>query len=428
MQTILNLLENHRQKQIAVDLDSLSVDKKQAFLNEISQYAPLLKEQQAILKKQITSFNLEPLSSYETSGNQDNITYGKELLSQGKMGALILAGGQGTRLSSTKPKALLPITLIKHKTLLQFFCEKVLAASVQSKTLLPLAIMTSPLNHQELSSFLKENHFFGLKESQVTLFSQESLPFLDKEGNWLLESPGKLATGPDGNGHSLKLFAASGMSQKWQEQGAQFVNMIPIDNPLADPFDAELLGTLAKSQADVCIKAMERQNPQEQVGILGLSQNKVCIQEYSEHPQDSSRFMIGNTGLFCWALSFVDKMASISLPLHLAQKKATILSKTELIWKFERFIFDLLPYTNKTSVLVYPRQDIYAPIKNASGDKSLLTAQQALFAFDQRTYEKISGLPTPSHPFELSPSFYYPTQELVQKWKNRPMSSQDYID
>lgn len=428
MQAILTLLESLQQMHLAQDLDTLSLDKKQAFLNEISYYAPLLKEQQATLKKPIPSFNLQPLSSYNLSGNQDNINYGKELLSQGKMGVLILAGGQGTRLSSTKPKALFPITLIKHKTLLQFFCEKVHAACLQSNSYLPVAIMTSTLNHQEILSFLKENNFFGLKDSQVTLFSQESLPFLDSSGNFLLESPGKLATGPDGNGHSLKLFAASSISEKWQKEGVQFVNMIPIDNPLADPFDAELLAAIAKSQADVCIKAVKRLDAQEKVGILGVNQNKICIQEYSEHPQDTSSFMIGNIGLFCFSLSFVDQIAQISLPLHLAQKKATLLSKSQLIWKFERFIFDVLPYAHKTEALVYPREDVYAPIKNASGDKSLVTAQKALLAFDRRTYEKISDLSAPEHLFELSPTFYYPTQELLQKWKGRAISSESYID
>ena len=404
-------------------LESLSSEQKHSLLTEIERYTPFLKEQQTTLKEPPASFNLKPLSSYDTSGNLKNITTGKKLLSQGKMGCLILAGGQGTRLSSTKSKALLPVTLIKHKTLLQFFCEKTLAASQESKNPLPLAIMTSPLNHEEIATYLQENQFFGLKDSQVSLFSQESLPFLDDQGSLLLERPGKLATGPDGNGHSLKLFVSSGISKKWEAQGIQYVNMIPIDNPLADPFDAELLGTLASSKADICIKAMQRTSPQEQVGVLGLFQNKVCIQEYSELPQDSSSFMIGNTGLFCFTLPFIEKTAHLSLPLHLAHKKASIFSnnrqETALIWKFERFIFDLFPYADKIHVLVYPRKEIYAPIKNASGDKSLATTQQALLALDRRTYEKISGLPAPQEPFELSPSFYYPTPELLQKWKGK---------
>ncbi|MFS8563645.1 MAG: UTP--glucose-1-phosphate uridylyltransferase [Rhabdochlamydiaceae bacterium] len=277
--------------------------------------------------------------------------------------------------------------------------------------------MTSPLNHQEIKTFLEENRFFGLDTSQVSLFPQEMLPLLDDQGH-------EVSYGPDGNGHSLKLFVQSGIYQKWKEQGVTYLNMIPIDNPLADPFDAELLGSHALSHADICIKAMARESSHEQVGILGMCNGKVAIQEYSEMPKDSSAFMIGNTGLFSFAFPFIEKIAPITLPLHGARKK---LGST-FIWKCERFIFDLFPYANKMTVLVYPRADIYAPIKNASGTKSLKTAQEALLAFDQRTYEKISGLKVPDRTFELSPAFYYPTNELLEKWRGKELPSKDYID
>ena len=428
---IRDLLGSYGQLQIANDLDTLSVNELQAFLAQLTAYAPLLKEQQRVLKSPPSSFQLKPLQSFQKSGNHSHQTHGKTLLSQGKVGCLILAGGQGTRLSLGKPKALTPLTLIKHKSLLQFFCEKTLAASYQARASLPLAIMTSPLNYTEIKSHLEEHHFFGLNPSQVSLFSQDMLPFLDDNGCWLLESSNKLLVGPDGNGHSLKLFVKSGVCQKWKEQGIEYVNMIPIDNPLADPFDAELVGSLAKSQSDICVKAMMRETPDEKVGILGLHNETICIQEYTEMPEDSSSFMIGNPGLFSFTLNFAQKIASYDLPLHLARKKAVVFSKnkqeTLLIWKFERFILDIFPYSTKTEVIVYPREDIYAPIKNASGDKSLATSQKALLEFDKRTYEKISGLKAPEKDFELSPCFYYPSAELIQKWKGKAFPSEDYL-
>ncbi len=353
---------------------------------------------------------LQPLDSYATSGNKDNYAHGKKLLSQGKSGCLILAGGQGTRLSSAQSKALTPVTLVKHKSLLQLFCEKTLAASNAYGHPLPLAIMTSPLNHQEIASFLQENHFFGLKPSQVSLFSQEMLPLLDDQGH-------AISSGPDGNGHSLKLFFQSGIYKKWKEEGVKYLNMIPIDNPLADPFDAELLGTQSLSSSDICIKAIIRESPEEQVGILGACNGKVLIQEYSEMPKDSSAFMIGNTGLFSFTFDFIEKIAPLTLPLHGARKKYG----DTLVWKCERFIFDLFSYAHKTTVIVYPREDIYAPIKNASGDKSLETAQEKLLLFDKRTYEKISGLKAPEKIFELSSLFYYPTSDLLEKWKGKDL-------
>ncbi len=299
---------------------------------------------------------------------------GEELLSQGKIACLILAGGQGTRLGTSLPKALFEV--VHKKTLLQLLCEKTAAASAAYNTALQMAIMTSTSNHQVIEDYLEKNGYFGLKKSQVHLFMQDNAPFLNDEGDWFLDSSGSFAQGPDGNGHSLRKLVEAGICKKWKEQGIESLIVLPIENPLADPFDAALCGDHALKNREATLKAIERSDPHEKVGVLVSSKGKLAVQEYSELP-DHFEAPLAHIGLFCFSLSFVEKVAQIELPWHLARKSYG----DQKIWKFERFLFDVLVHTQKSGVLVYPREEVYAPLKNL---ENLEKVQQALAAFDRR--------------------------------------------
>lgn len=117
-------------------------------------------------------------------------------------------------------------------------------------------------------TFLKKNHFFGLKSSQVQFFSQESLPFLDEKGNWCLEASGKIAEGPNGNGDVLDCFFTSKIADLWRNLQIEYIHVIPIDNPLTDPLDPELTGYTVESGLSVALKVVERESSRENMGVV----------------------------------------------------------------------------------------------------------------------------------------------------------------
>ncbi len=373
--------------------------------------------------------NLEPYQNYFQSGNIQDKEKGLTLLSKGLMGCLIVAGGQATRLKFDGPKGMYPLSLVKKKSLFQLFAEKVVAASKLTKYDLQLAIMTSPLNHDITVDFFKENHFFGLKPSQLSFFSQETLPFLDDNGNLFLENDESIAKGPNGNGLALRHFVESGTWKKWYDQGVRYLNFILIDNVLADPFDAELLGFHHRKRSDVVVKCTSRQNPEEKVGILTDNNGKVEVVEYTEIP-DNDKFKsdaCANISLFSFNMQFVEKVAKKQLPLHLAYKKALNLGKETMAWKFEYFIFDLLPLAKHVEVLLYPRERCFSPLKNASGCDSIETVQESLQNLDRKIYQETTSKPPPEHPFELSQDFYYPIAKKIEKIQKN-CSNQSYIE
>ncbi|MCB1082638.1 MAG: UTP--glucose-1-phosphate uridylyltransferase [Chlamydiia bacterium] len=103
-----------------------------------------------------------------------------------QVGILYLAGGQGTRLGFNGPKGCVKLPLKEEKTLFQIHLEKIKEADSV------IAIMTSPLNHEQTRLYLERENFFGLKN--VTLFQQ------GMENGY-----------PDGNGKAFAYFCDAGL-------------------------------------------------------------------------------------------------------------------------------------------------------------------------------------------------------------------------
>ena len=425
--------------------DILSDEDKTDLLSQISKLdVPMFREEQRLINAtETTTSPIAPFTDFDMSGNEADIQSGKQMIAQGLIGCLIVAGGQGTRLRFDGPKGLFPITAIKQKTLFQLFVEKTVAASKQARRPLPIAIMTSLQNHAATVQYFEENDRFGLEKEQLSFFTQESLPLLDQSGNLFLETPSTIAEGPDGNGGALHHFYHSGIWQEWHRRGVRYLNFIVIDNPLADPFDAELLGYQERLGSDVVVKCTLKRHAQEKVGVLAKEKDKVVVVEYSEmsdsektavDDRDSLSYCCANLSLFCFQMDAIQRLAKFSMPLHKAFKAVKYLDEEGKIvqpdkpmsWKFEKFIFDILPHVSKVDALLYPREVCFAPLKNHSGDDSIETVRRALQEADRRAYKSVTGTEPPKN-IEVSQDFHYPTPELIAKWRGKTSHSR-YIE
>lgn len=437
---ICELLYKLGQQQLLTGIERLSALELQEFAQTLQKYTPAIaaRQKEAVFQSKTTYSDIHPYLKFELSGNLENCRRGEALIRQGKVGCLILAGGQGTRLGFDGPKGSFPVSPIKGKSLFQLFCERSKAASAWSGQSLSLCIMTSALNHAQTIGFLQKHDYFGLPSSQIFFIEQEMLPLLDDCGRWLLEKPGKIAEGPDGNGHALRLFYASGIWEKWKDLGIEHLNVIFVDNALADPFDPEFVGFSERKGVDAALKAVERLSSHEKMGVLAECDGKLKVIEYSEIPSSSSQFALSSTGMFCISMEFIRYLyqeLNAEFPLHLARKNAPVLLGTgkgfvqeiAQVWKCERFIFDLLDEVRTSAVLVCPRDKIYAPLKNATGEKSVETVKQALILHDREIYRALTGLLPKASAFELDPAFYYPTEELKLKLNQQEISDQDYV-
>ena len=411
--------------------------------NLLSVHLETLEKQVSLAKND--SYNapqIAPLKTYITKTDSPHI--GQKLLQEGKVGTIILAGGQGSRFGHNTAKALFPISLIKQKSLLQLFLEKSAACGKSFNKTPHVAIMTSSATHDQITTHIQDNHYFGLPEDHVDLFQQASLPLLDTDGNLLISENGALLTGPDGNGGLFWHFRKSGLLDKWKKCGIEYISIVLIDNPLLDPFPIEMLSEHVKNSADITAGAIMREDPEEQVGVFVLQDNKVRVVEYSEittaeaesvDQKGNLLYSLANISYFIFSMSFIAKLEE-NLPLHKATKKATsdqleFLSKKDpfQLFKFEYFIFDLLQYSGKSQVFLLDRTECFAPLKNASGKDSVTSVQKALLERDRKQYEKITGIPvTHDRLFELSMNFYYPTSKFIEAWHKKPLPNCAYIE
>jgi len=301
-----------------------------------------------------------------------------------KMGVLILAGGQGTRLGFDGPKGCFELPLKEKKSLFQIHFEKIKAKGKN----LSVAIMTSPINHDATLAYLQANDWFGLSPDQVDLYEQELIPMCDESGHLFFEAPDKIAEAPAGNGKALFHLYQSPIWEKWRKKGLEYIQVVPVDNPLAEPFDGELLACHEQGQSELVLKCIERIDPEEKLGVIVAKKGQLMIREYSEvsekvkmgRTKDRLTYFLGNSGLFSCSMDYIERMAnaSITIPWHLAHKKGKRLVassdgwKTEeaWIWKFETFIFDIFPYAQSFKVIVGDRKKCFAPLKNLSGPDS----------------------------------------------------------
>ncbi|MDR0871503.1 MAG: UDPGP type 1 family protein [Planctomycetaceae bacterium] len=330
-----------------------------------------------------------------TSGAGNAYAAGEELLRQGKAAAVLVAGGQGTRLGFDHPKGMYPIGPVSGKTLFQIHFEKVLAAVRRYGHRIPYCVMTSPATHAETVEFLTGNKFFGLKEDDVLILCQGTMPAVSMDsGKVLLADKGGLALSPDGHGGMLKALSFSRTAcgrqtalETLKSRGIEYLFYNQVDNPLVRILSPEMLGYHVLSGSELTSQVIRKTNPLDKVGNVVKVGDKLYVIEYSDLPNDVAERRKSDGSLQIWAGSIAvhifnvellercSKIAS-SLPFHTARKKVsyTDLQTGETVKpsepnavKFERFIFDLLPSAKNAIVVEVDPPNHYAPLKNAPG-------------------------------------------------------------
>ncbi|MFN0065993.1 MAG: UTP--glucose-1-phosphate uridylyltransferase [Chlamydiales bacterium] len=444
-EALFKRLTDLAQEEMVAYLDSLENPRVLAKQLEAIDLSLLQKQRQLIGESVGPHNTFCPLTRYKESCSSEDIAIGKEAVGRGEVALLVLAGGQASRLRSEKPKGCYPITSLQKKSLFQLLCEKVRAASKQQQRELQVAFMTSPSNHEETEHFFEEYKFFGLKPKQVTFFQQSTLPLLDDRGKLFLESSEQLAKGPNGNGGLYKAVVVSGLYEKWKKEGIQTVHVLPIDNPLPLPFDFGLMGFHKREENEITLVAGEKKDPLESAGNIVESGGKPAIIDYMELLQEkkSARdkegrllYHLSNLGIYCLSLSFIHQMHTTRLPLHVVKKAVpqwiggkTITPKEPNGWKSEYFIFDVLPFAQRSGVVIFPREVTYAPLKNSHGEGSIGSVSASLMAFDHKVFAEVTGKkPERTAVFELSPQFYYPTKELQARWQGVELPGPTYIE
>lgn len=377
-----------------------------------------------------------PANDTERRQWQEAEERGEAALRDGRIAAILVAGGQGTRLGTTDPKGMFPIGPISGKPLFRWFAEQLIARQRRYSVRIPYAIMTSDATHTATVANFEANHFYGLNPDDVWFFCQGNMPAVDDDtGVALLTAPGQLALSPDGHGGILAAMAKAGLLERFADRGIDTLYYHQVDNPTTPVCDPAFIGWHLANDAEVSTKVVAKVSAEERMGVAVSVDGTTRIIEYSDFPPEVAaqtepdgrlRIWAGNTAMHVFDRGFLERAAvdAKALPFHIARKAVShwtpsageVTPSQPNAIKFERFIFDVLPWAQRALIVEGDRSVEFNPVKNREGSDSPVTSKAALMAMHRQWVRAAGGAIGDDVPVEISPLVALSTDDLGQRF------------
>lgn len=392
-------LAKYGQEHVLKYYDELNEQEKQALLAQIEATDMSLLEacrHREELEKKGVITPLAVMQLPEIEENREEFTnLGLEAIKAGKVGAVLLAGGMGTRLGSDNPKGMYNVGLTRDLYIFECLVNNLLDVVRQADTWIHLFVMTSDKNHAATTSFLKEHDYFGYRAEYVHFFMQEMAAATDYQGKIYLEEKGRLSTSPNGNGGWFISMKNAGLLELVKREGIEWLNVFAVDNVLQKIADPCFVGATIRKNYAVGAKVVRKNAPDERVGVMCLEDGRPSIVEYYELTEDlmNAKDEKGNPvyyfGVILNYLFRVQDLIEIldkHLPLHIVEKKIPYLNEAgELVkpdapngLKFENLVLDMIHQMESCLPYEVVREKEFAPIKNMTGIDSVESARALL--------------------------------------------------
>ncbi|KAI0981071.1 hypothetical protein GJ496_007991 [Pomphorhynchus laevis] len=382
---LLQKLKDYDQTHVLKYWDSLTDDEKQQLLSQLRSVSfDTLKKaiKQSKCGDSLSQELLHPpdqdivssIKNLTADTVRDLKIQGLRAIANGEVGFIILAGGQGTRLNTPYPKGMFDIGLLSGKTLFQLQAEQLIrikqlsSSSGMKCNSIPWYIMTSEHTLKDTADFFESHNYFNYPKEDVVMFEQNHLPSLHFNGKIALIEKGKIGIAPDGNGGLFSVLKSTKMLDDMRSRGIKYLHVCGVDNILNRILDPVFIGVSLKNQADCSLKVVKKTRWNEALGIVS---SKI-------DPENSSLYFChGNICNHFFTLEFLEIIAKNycdQMKFHIAKKKMkcidlenaiTIQPDSPNVMKFEKFIFDVVPFSKNFHVLEVKREKEFSPLKNA---------------------------------------------------------------
>ena len=392
-------LEKYGQEHVLKYYEELSDAEKVAFLNQIEEtdmsILAACKNKEELAQKGV----ITPLAAMELDEIEANkerfLDTGLKAIKGGKVGALLLAGGMGTRLGSDDPKGMYNVGVTRELYIFECLINNLMDVVKQTDAWIHLFIMTSDKNNEATVRFLTEKEFFGYNKEYVHFFKQEMAAATDYEGKIYLEEKGKLSTSPNGNGGWFSSLKNAGLLDVVKDAGIEWLNVFAVDNVCQRIADPVFVGATIEKNCVVGSKVVRKNAPDEKVGVMCLEDGRPSIVEYYEltdelmNAKDAKGEPAYNFGVilnYLFKEEELEKLLDGSLPLHIVEKKIPYLNEEgELVkpeepngYKFESLVLDMIHQLDSCLPFEVVRNKEFAPIKNKTGVDSVESARALL--------------------------------------------------
>jgi UDP-N-acetylglucosamine/UDP-N-acetylgalactosamine diphosphorylase len=196
------------------------------------------------------------------------------------------------------------------------------------------------------------------------------------------------------------------------------------------------MGYHVLAESEMTSQAVAKVDPLERVGNLMSVEGQVRIIEYSDLPADVAqqrnadgtlRFWAGSIAVHVFDVEFLQRMShrAGALPFHLAEKIVPFIDEHGRLVepdrpnaiKFERFVFDLMPYARNALVVEADRATAFAPVKNSNDapTDTPKTAQQAMIAQCTDWLQKAGANVAPGVAVEIDPLWALDAREVAAR-------------
>ena len=158
-------VEKYGQEQVLKYVDDLTDAEKAVLFAQIEatdmDVIECCKHKEDMAKRGVIS-PLGAMELPEIEANKESFTKtGVEAIKAGKVGAVLLAGGMGTRLGSDNPKGMYNVGLTRDLYIFECLINNLMDVVKQAGAWIHLFIMTSDKNNDATIGFLTEHDFFG---------------------------------------------------------------------------------------------------------------------------------------------------------------------------------------------------------------------------------------------------------------------------
>ena len=321
---------------------------------------------------------------------------GINALKNKQVGALILAGGMGTRLGSDNPKGMYNVGKTKEIYIFQRLIENLMDVVRLTGTYVPLFIMTSEKNDEVTRKFLEEKNYFGYNKDYIRFFVQDMAPCCDFNGKILLESKNRIATSPNGNGGwYTSLLNNKDAKQMLEDLGIKWINVFNVDNVLQKMADPVFVGATIAGGYEMGSKVIRKNDPYEKLGVMCNKNGHPSVIEYIDlteemaHLKNKNGERVYDFGAFMnylFSVEMLNRTKNEKLPIHVVTKKVEhiddngnlIKPETPNAHKFEMLCVDMVEHSRSCLVFEAIREKEFAPIKNKTGVDSVESAQALL--------------------------------------------------
>lgn len=371
--------QRSRMEQTLEEIDWSLLDKLQHKENKRGVFAPL------------GAMNLQEIAEQKDEFEK----IGLEAIRAGKVGAVLLAGGQGTRLGFEHPKGTFNIGLTHELFIFEQQMKNLMEVIDKAGIFVPLYIMTSEKNNEETIQFWEKHSYFGYDKSYVRFFVQEMVPAVDYEGRIYMEESDKIAMSPNGNGGWFSSMEKCGLMEDLHKRNIEWLNVFAVDNVLQRIADPVFIGATLKAGCQSGAKVVRKADPYEKVGALCLEDGKPSIVEYYELTKEMAEatnekgdleYGFGVILNYLFRLDKLEEIVDNKMPLHVVEKKIPYIDlegnhiKPEQPngYKFETLVLDMVHLMENCLSFEVDRTKEFAPIKNKTGVDSIDTARELL--------------------------------------------------